>query len=403
MIGTNQYTITHDLYYQFGQWMGVEPSKSSNYFAINNSLFAAQRYIEENYNLLMGLSSKTEPILSSTKIRTQFPINNIKTLFSDGEIVFPTVRYFNPESLLYEEETGDYEGTDLLSNADYVCKYLTGYVYKDTSDYLGVNFDNDYRVPPITIFFPNNLPVISPQRIKSNQEIIIKGTPGFNLYINNEIVGPIPENGSFPYTVDSSKGISTLTFKLEDPEDVRMTSDDLKILFVPDDTEQKPEFVVIGYTKVTNEKQLKVTFYSSLGCDIYLDGDVVLESASSNINEIVINFETELDIYTFYGRLYSKLGSVESDMEDIFVLYDESYLDQYIEQVNKDAHNIPFMPESLLIAFFKLAKHFYQGTLYGNSNVEQYRASNESSVTYMSHTIPKDIKALLAPFYHVGK
>jgi len=104
-------------------------------------------------------------------------------------------------------------------------------------------------------------------------------------------------------------------------------------------------------------------------------------STTSSIEKIITEFYVELN-----GRTsYSKFTSVE---------YNTTLNSSYLKELNKDVDYIPYMPEDLKIALFKLAKHFYTGTLYGNSNVDKFSTVMDSDVSYISHTIPKDIKSL---------
>lgn len=401
MIDTTQYTKTHELYAQFGQWLGVDGKIDSNYFMINYSLHAAESYIKNYYNIDLSLETIFEKVSKNSAFAPSHTPTKIINVFKAGKLSYPTISYLDNATFTIVKSEGDYT-TDMDFNgsyADFYSTYLTGYVYTDTSDYSDIDFNDEYRLPSPRVFLDNSVGVKSPQTVYSSSfDITIIGTPTSKLFINSEEVGVIGDNGSYVHTLNLSQEVTTIRLKVQDAIDPSIESVEVKELFILSDKKEVPYIHVVGYTKRVNFKSAIVNVITPIGSVISING--IDTTTTSLITEVAVPIVTYKESDFIILSIKSTLNGVSSKGLKLMVEYSTSFSDEYIYELNKDMSYVPYLPDDLMVALFKLANHFYNGTLYNNSNVDSFRTANAISQTYTSHSIPSDVKKLLSTYTH---
>jgi len=400
MVDTNQYTKTHELYSQFGQWLGVDGAIDSNYFMINYALHAAEAYIKHFYNINLSLISVFEKVNKLGVFSSTHAPTKLIDVFTSGELAFPKVTYLDSSFRLVESE-GTYDlNMQLFETSDYFANYLSGYVYPDTTDYSDMAFDDEFRLPQPKVFLDTNIPVRSPQEVHNQQgSLLITGTPTNKVFVNNIEVGAIGADGTYPYSYDLTQEVTTIIVKLVDATDEQRSSLETKLLLVYTSVAPTPTCHILGYTRRAKVKEALIKIIAPIGATLTITGGVSLVTTNS-ITDILV----PLNVLTTKEQVTLLIGVMHNGESitpiPLQVEYDESLSTAYLHELDKELHYVPYLPNDLLIAVFKLANHFYKGTLYNNDNIDNFRTANDISTTYTSHTIPKDIKRLLSPYIH---
>lgn len=401
MVDSTQYTKTHELYKQFGQWLGVDSKLDSNYFMINYSLHAATKYIKAYYNIDLSLDTVFEKVSTSSVFSPSNSPTKILNVFKYDTLSYPTVTYLDSTTFKLETIQGDYDIGPDFSNSigDFYSTYLIGYVNVDSTDYSDINFDDEYRLPTPKVFLPTGELVKSPQTVISNTlSIVISGIPTSKVLVDNVEIGVIPSSGKLEHTINLTQEVTTTKFKLIDPDDETKTSLEVKELFIVSSKTEKPFIHVLGYDTKVNTKNIRVKVATPIGTVLNVNGvEVTTTKLLSDIDVPIVTTYNSVDVII---NISGTLNNVQSDTRHIKVVYDSSLNDSYVHELNKDYNYVPYLPEDLMIAVFKLANHFYNGTLYNNNNIDNFRTANDISQTYMSHSIPSDVKSLLSTYTH---
>ena len=175
------------------------------------------------------------------------------------------------------------------------------------------------------------------------------------------------------------------------------TSNELHELFIKKSQPVKPFLHIIGYPRRTNSKDIVVKVAAPVGSTISYKG-ITTTPTTTLLVDIPIHIDTDSTSAVNAITFTATNSGVASDTRNITVEYNESFSNSYLQELNKGVQYVPYFPEDLLVGFFKLANHFYNGTLYNNNNIDTYRTDVNVSQTYTSHTIPKDVKALLSTY-----
>jgi len=410
MIDTTQYTKTHELYTQFGQWLGVDGTIDSNYFMINYSLHAAENYIRNYYNINLTMDTIFEKVNKSSTFSPTFPPTKILNMFKSGEVTYPAVSYLDSTSFSIITSQGGYSrDMDLYSSTeDFHATYLTGYIYTDSTDYSDIDFDDEFRLPEPRLVTQYNEPVTSPFEVYEDTiTFTVIGEPLSNVLVNDSHVGTLSSQGVLEYTTTVTQEVTTLVFKLVSATDETLVSRDVKVLIVNVPTTPKPYLHILGYDLKVNTKNARVIVAAPLGSSLSINGEVLMDTdlgvpviTKELVTYLDLPIVTELESKIQDFKVESKRNGRTSEHRNTRVQYDSSLTDSYLNELNKYTTFIPYLPEDLMVAMFKLANHFYNGTLYNNSGVESLRTANGVSQTYTSHSIPEDIKNLLSTYVH---
>ena len=407
MIDTTQYTKTHELYTQFGQWLGVDGKIDSNYFMINYSLHAAEAYIKNYYNIDLSLNTVFEKVSKHSVFAPSHKPTKIINVFKSGKLVYPVIEYLDSNTFSIVKSSGDYS-LDMDFNdryAEFYSTYLTGYVYTDTSDYSNIDFDDEYRLPNPKVFLDNNIAVQSPQTVYTNPiSVTIVGVPYSKVFIDSVEVGVIDKNGTYIHNLELPQEVTTLKVKIQDPNDENIESTEIKELFILSNKKEVPYLHLVGYTRRVNTDKAIINVIAPIGSNLTINNESTNTTTSvtttSLVTKVEIPIATSSDGSNIAVSITADINGVSSREVKALINYDTSLSNEYIHELNKDLDYVPYLPDDLMIAVFKLANHFYNGTLYNNANTDSFRLATDISQSYTSHTIPSDVKRLLSVYTH---
>ena len=396
MTDTNKYIQPHELYNSFCQWMGVSNVNDSTYSMINLSLYASEKYVNSQYGIDTSISTVFSPITLNSKFK--FPKQPTKVLhvFKGSEIVYPTITYLDSSNFSLHTESGDFlpDFSDNYVNGTFNASYLTGYVNENT---IVEPYTDEYKLSN-PLFEINEVPVSSPITVYTDTfTLTVIGKNGNKVIKDGNDLGEISD-GKLDIDITLTKKTTNFTFKLVDEAEGK-ESNLINLVVIKLSSIPKPKFHVLGVSKRVNSTSFKVTIlkplmsklkYKLQGTETVTPNDLDKQS----IVTLEVPFSVSLSVEKIITEFYVELNGKTSDSKFTSVEYNTTLNSSYLGELNKDVDYIPYMPEDLKIALFKLAKHFYTGTLYGNSNVDKFSTVMDSDVSYISHTIPKDIKSL---------
>ena len=403
MTDNNKYVETHELYGKFCQWLGVSNIAENTYSMINYSLHTAELYLNTQYGISTTLSTNIDLVASNSNF--QFPNSPTKiiNMFKNGKVCYPNVNYLDTTNFSIIKEIGEYSTdlSDVRLSGDFTSIYLTGYVQK--TSLLELNTPNEeYKLNP-PIFEINSSSVISPITTYIDSfDLTVTGDIGSKVFVNEVEVGSLGNEGKLDIPVTLTQEVSDMSVKLTDSTGSK-DSNTSTLVFIKSVNIPTPMFYILGYSTRVNTKNIEVRIakppmsklsYKRNGVTITLDDD----SNAQTVTTVTLPFETSTPTSKVIMELFVTKDDIHSKSEFILVDYSESFSTEYLKELNKEVTFTPYMPEDLMVGMFKLANHFYKGTLYNNANTDKYSTSLGESATYTSHTIPKDIKSLITSY-----
>ena len=357
---TNNVYHTHPLYLPLTRWQGVD---STNYFMLNDSLMAAHRYIE-SYGVGLTLSQHS-PTINYYQNKLSLSNNTkVLSLFSNGKLIIPSVEYYDTVENTFKLT----DGVDMnnLPNATYKALGLSGYVI-DTTEVDTLLKNTDGFIPEvftITTYDDLNLTAVG----KKDSEV----------FINNESFGTIGEDGTLDITIPINEATDTLHVIIDDEEST------IQLIKV-DAIATEVNVVVTGYDTVINSTTLTLVVVS--------DGTTAV-----NVNGVQTNLTKGVNTLTL--TVEEKDGAINVD-GSYFPYTFKNISNEQVAVINKNTTTLPYLPEDIKLAIFKLAQHFYNTTLYNSEGRSTMNALDERT-SFLPTSIPKEVHRLLAPYVTYG-
>ena len=403
MIDYSNITVTHPLYNHFVNWAGLDINNEENYSMINHSLYATEDYIKNRFSINISPVNYREAH-NSFEYTASFFYNpsNILSILKDNELLLQSINYFSTTEGKFVDYTGDYSISNgnvefTESMLDTYINYVSGYVVKDIVEYeedTSSSVTSAPKTPYVEVYEGNRL--VSPYLISTTTTSItlkVFGEVGAKIIHNDtDSTIVIGVNGTANISIDTPKIFNTIKLALQDADG--NTSKAKVFLIIKSDTIEKAKGILLSHDLVTSGDDINATIYLSNDAELELPDEVVTVSKERGVHRLTLNCPaTE-------GEKYLKIGILNPDSTYskpiiIPIKYDTTLDASYIEAINTERSITPYMPNDLLVAFFRLTDHFYRGTLFKNDNISRQSAGVSKSVSFSSHSIPKEILSVI--------
>jgi len=414
---TTQYP-THPLYSHFKSWIDMEDDYQDSYYIINTSLYAAEQYIENTYNIITTPSNIKEyfgEITETDKVYPSYAITNLLDIFINNSYALPTIKYVeNGQMLTYEGKYDFEKRKNTLKNieGDTTINYVTGWVYPPNVAYIS-NIPEDVddgEVSTPKLYLEDDSPisqVVNTTAAKIRLKVI--GDPASTIYINGTQAiledddGAIIDPSITPnITINESRiGMCTLTlnagantFNITLRDSYGTESKIVNIVVNRQDTTTKPKLVILGKTFATVDGTYTLTVMTEPGASIEVDGTVVIPSADY-INTITGTLATE-GTHT----LSIKATTTGSTFLTTTILYDTNLpipVIEWYESNSNDLSNV-VMPQDLLMAILMIAHHYFKAALYKHDETHSYGDNVSNRTTFIKERFPKDAQNILSRY-----
>ena len=393
MFDSHKIQLTHPLYKQFADWQGVDGYLDNNYHMLNYSLHAATGYMEAVLGIDLYLDNKT---INAKDIK-DFNVNKVLSVQSASGLLLPSIEYVDSTTGSIVTVVNDYTYSTLDKLKDAKVNTVTGYLFKTPVDYSEVEYSGDIARP--TVSLANKTRLVSPYLVDSTEntlDIIVYGKVGASVEINDVAVGTIEENLELATTLSLVGDSESFRIKLVD-QDLNTSSDPVQVLVVkvPNYNDNK-YLTILGYDTVVSAADIRVVVTAPVDSEVTINNTTTAITSDVQVINVPKAVDALGNIKPIQVLKYSLTGSpIKGTLVSKYIA---GASEDYIDAINTDTLTTPYLPYDLQVAMFKLAKHLYSGTLYNSSNVETAQSLSGDKVTYMSHSIPKDVTALLSPY-----
>ncbi len=399
----------------------MESDYEDSYYIMNTALYAAERYILENYNVATRTSLIHEYLgtVSSDTIYPKYIMNNILALYTSDGYTLPSVFYYDEAESVYTQSEGplliNEDALDISSATDLSVEYVAGYLYpaipSDTPVISDGNYDTDATVTRPAISNFDGAPLHSPlSTMKTYYDLGIIGDPGSSLYVNGLPAELLDAQGAevteaVPYSTtinEERRGLVSLTlvngintFEISAIDDANNSSDAITIIINKQDTFTETYVELMSKDLATNDGNYTIVINSDIGATISINGtDEVLYSNGVSVIETTVAVEGVNDIVII---VTNPSGSISKTLTTR-ILYDTTLTDNQISALNNISPTITQMPEDILMALLMIAHHYYRIALYKHEETLSYGDNVSNRTTFNENRFPKEAHRILSKY-----
>lgn len=399
----------------------MEENYQDSYFIINTALYAAEKYIYNNYNIATRATKVHEYFgdITEDTAYPEFNIHNLLAVYTDEGYTLPSIIYYNDTNKVYETSDGPFRiGSNTLDEVSAInlnLEYITGYIYpenaRDTAIVPDGNDDWGSEVTRPSLSNPDGSPLYSPLSTSNTYyDLHVIGDEGSTIFIN-DIAGVVLDAKGVAITADvnptsviNSDRIGKVTLTLADGIntfiiDARDTSDNVSatVTIVINKQAKFNDISVelLGKDLVTNDGNYKLILNSIPGSTININAvDEVTYSTGTDIIETSIITEGLNDINII---VTSPAGTVSRTLLT-HVSYDSTLSDDYTQAINDASFNNMEMPQDMLMAVLMIANHYFRIALYKHEGTQSYGDNVSNRTTFFADRFPKEAHRILSKY-----